>query len=60
MLSTYLQATNVSLEQFGVGVSIIVGILLLSYFVTKYTKYGGGSNWGGNGDIDDDWSDPFD
>lgn len=53
-------AVTVSSEQFWTGFSIILGILLLSYLVTKYTKYGGGSDWGGNGDLDDDGIDPFD
>jgi len=48
-----LQATPVTKEQFWTGAAIIGGIILLSYLVTRYTKYGGGSDYGmGEDDFD--------
>ena len=30
-------------------------VLLIAFLVTKYTKYGGGSNYGMTGEFDDDF-----
>ncbi|MEP5341859.1 MAG: hypothetical protein ABJL44_06970 [Algibacter sp.] len=32
-------------------------VLLIAFLVTKYTKYGGGSNYGMTGEFDDDFND---
>ena len=54
MLIIFLQANEVTEDQFWTGVAIIGGIVLLSYLVTKYTKDGGGSDYGaGREDYDD-------
>lgn len=54
MLTIFLQAIEVTKDQFWTGAVIIGGIILLSYLVTKYTKYGGGSDYGAGGDDYDD------
>jgi len=53
MLIILLQAVEVTKDQFWTGAAIIGGIILLSFLVTKYTKYGGGGDYG-NGNFDDD------
>ncbi|MEP3210221.1 MAG: hypothetical protein ABJN95_13560 [Maribacter sp.] len=54
MLTHILQATVVTKAQFWTGAAIVGGIILLSYLVTKYTKYGGGSDYGtGGSEVDD-------
>lgn len=58
-----LLAYNPALEEWlvlGGGVFIV---LLIAYLFTKFTKYGGGSNYGMTGEFDDDYdnySDDFD
>lgn len=53
MFTIKLQATAVTQDQFWTGAAIIGGIILLSYLVTKYTKYGGGGDYGmGDDDFD--------
>ncbi|UOB18779.1 hypothetical protein [Abyssalbus ytuae] len=42
--------TKVTWEQFIIGVVIIGSIFLISYLVTKYTRYGGGGDYGTGGD----------
>ena len=59
MFMIFLQATEITKDQFWTGAAIIGGVLLLSYLVTKYTKFGGGSNYGGDGDNSNDSYDPF-
>lgn len=47
-------ATAVTKAQFWTGAAIVGGIILRSYLVTKYTKYGGGSDYGADGgEVDD-------
>ena len=41
----------------GIGVFVV---LLIAYLFTKYTKYGGGSNYGMTGGFDDDYLDDLD
>ncbi len=36
--------------QFIVAFIVIIGIFLISFLVTRYTKYGGGSNYGADKD----------
>ncbi|WP_171037036.1 hypothetical protein [Maribacter algarum] len=44
------KATEVTKEQFWTGAAIIGGIILVSYLITTYTKYGGGGDYGNGGD----------
>lgn len=46
-----MKATN---EQLIVGALVILGIFLISFLVTRYTKYGGGSNYGTGDPKEDD------
>jgi len=53
-----------TLEEYLVLFGGVFIVLLIGYLVTKYTKYGGGSNYGMDGDdnfLNDDWdTDDFD
>lgn len=44
-------------EEFNVVAAGVFVVLLIAYLVTKYTKYGGGSNYGMKGNFDDDYHD---
>ncbi|MCF7561717.1 hypothetical protein L3X39_13800 [Sabulilitoribacter multivorans] len=43
-------------EWITVGGGVFI-LLLVAFLVTKYTKYGGGSNYGMTGKFDDDFDD---
>ncbi|GAA3588851.1 hypothetical protein Q4Q39_14210 [Flavivirga amylovorans] len=46
---------NPTLEEWLVLGGGVFFILLIAYLFTKYTKYGGGSNYGITGEFDDDF-----
>ncbi|MDP5157729.1 MAG: hypothetical protein NWQ07_04020 [Flaviramulus sp.] len=51
---------NPKLQEWLVLFGGIFVIFLIAFLVTKFTKYGGGSNYGMKGKFDDDYHNNFD
>lgn len=56
-MELYFLAYEPTLEEWLVLVGGIFVVLLITFLFTKYTKYGGGSNYGMTGDFDNDHDD---
>lgn len=48
---------NPTVEEWLVLAGGVFIIFLVAFLVTRFTKYGGGSNYGMTGDFDDDYHD---
>ena len=46
-----------SVDEWLVLIGGVFVVLLIAFLFTKYTKYGGGSNYGMTGEFDDDYQD---